>query len=75
MFLFRSKENAQRKYIDLIKDAAAKWPNWDPPRNIRVSTVSRHLLVAFTTTKRVLLNNNNKNSPAISVPSVKRRES
>jgi len=35
MFLFRSRENAQRKYIDLIKKAAAKWPNWDPPRNIR----------------------------------------
>jgi len=35
MFLFRSRENAQRKYIDLIKRAAAKWPNWDPPRNIR----------------------------------------
>jgi hypothetical protein len=40
MFLFRSRENAQRKYIDLIKRAAAKCPNWDPPRNIRVSTAS-----------------------------------
>jgi hypothetical protein len=29
MFLFR--ENAQRKYIDLIKEAASRWPNWDPP--------------------------------------------
>jgi hypothetical protein len=37
MFLFRTKQNAQRKYVDLIKEAAAKWPNWDPPRNIRVS--------------------------------------
>ena len=40
MFFFRTKENAQRKYIDLIKEAAAKWPNWDPPRNIRVSIVA-----------------------------------
>ena len=35
--LFRSKENAQRKYIELIRDAAAKWPNWDPPNKILVS--------------------------------------
>jgi len=34
MFRFRSRENAQRKYVDLIKEAAAKWPNWDPPRRI-----------------------------------------
>jgi len=34
MSLFRTKENAQRKYIDLIKEAAAKWPNWDPARRI-----------------------------------------
>ncbi|KAI9458823.1 hypothetical protein F5148DRAFT_1150944 [Russula earlei] len=34
MPLFRTKENAQRKYIDLIKEAVAKWPNWDPPKNI-----------------------------------------
>ena len=40
MFFFRTKENAQRKYIDLIKEAAAKWPNWDPPRNIRVSIIA-----------------------------------
>lgn len=38
MFRFRSRENAQRKYVDLIKEAAAKWPNWDPPRRIYVST-------------------------------------
>jgi len=37
MTLFRTKENAQRKYIDLIKEAAAKWANWDPARNIYVS--------------------------------------
>ncbi len=37
MALFRTKENAQRKYIDIIKEAAAKWPNWDPARSIRVS--------------------------------------
>jgi hypothetical protein len=39
MTLFRTKENAQRKYIDLIKEAAAKWPNWDPAKNIYVSIV------------------------------------
>jgi hypothetical protein len=37
MTLFRTKENAQRKYVDLIKEAAAKWANWDPARNILVS--------------------------------------
>jgi len=44
MALFRTKENAQRKYIDIIKEAAAKWPNWDPARSIRVGdfgTVNR----------------------------------
>lgn len=40
MFLFRTRENAQRKYVDLIKEAAARWPNWDPPRNIRVSSTA-----------------------------------
>ncbi|KAH9998003.1 hypothetical protein BJV77DRAFT_787659 [Russula vinacea] len=35
MFRFRTRENAQRKYVDLIKCASAKWPNWDPPRNFR----------------------------------------
>jgi len=35
MFLFRSRENAQRKYIDLIKEVSARWPNWDPSRNLR----------------------------------------
>jgi len=34
MFRFRSRKNAQRKYVDLIKEAAAKWPNWDPPKQI-----------------------------------------
>ncbi|KAI9458822.1 hypothetical protein F5148DRAFT_315756 [Russula earlei] len=34
MFLFHTKEHAQRKYIDLIKEASAKWPNWDPSRNL-----------------------------------------
>ena len=37
MFPFSSIENAQRKYVDLIWEAATKWPNWDPPRSIRVS--------------------------------------
>ena len=27
----------QRKYIDLIKKATAKWPNWDPLKRIYVS--------------------------------------
>jgi len=40
MFLFRTKENAQRKYVDLIYEAVTKWPNWDPPKTIRVSTAS-----------------------------------
>ena len=47
MFLFRTRENAQRKYIDLIKRAAAKWPNWDPPRSIRVSIMSSQPLVCY----------------------------
>ncbi|KAH9969330.1 hypothetical protein BJV74DRAFT_867972 [Russula compacta] len=34
MFLFRTKANAQRKYIDLIYDAASKWPNWIPDKKI-----------------------------------------
>ncbi len=32
-----SKEHAQRKYIDLIKEASAKWANWDPPKRVQVS--------------------------------------
>ncbi|KAI0300385.1 hypothetical protein BC826DRAFT_905835 [Russula brevipes] len=49
MFLFQ--ENAQRKYIDLIKEAVEKWPNWDPPINIHpgdfgtVKTKTGRLLV------------------------------
>ncbi|KAH9969490.1 hypothetical protein BC827DRAFT_1262721 [Russula dissimulans] len=35
MFRFRSKKNAQRKYVDLIYEAVTKWPNWDPPKTIR----------------------------------------
>lgn len=31
------KENAQRKYIDLIKEVSSKWANWDPPKRVRVS--------------------------------------
>jgi len=34
MFLFHTKENTPHKYVDLIKEAAAKWPNWDPPKTI-----------------------------------------
>ncbi|KAH8989627.1 hypothetical protein EDB86DRAFT_2807796 [Lactarius hatsudake] len=30
-----TKENAQRKYIDLIKEASSKWANWDPPKRIQ----------------------------------------
>ncbi len=48
MFLFRTRENAQRKYIDLIQRVAAKWPNWDPPRNIRVSIALPQPLVCFS---------------------------
>jgi len=40
MFLFRTKENEQRKYVDLIKEAAGKWPNWDPHKTICVSIAS-----------------------------------
>jgi len=31
-----SRLNAQRKYIELIEESSAKWPNWDPARSIRV---------------------------------------
>ncbi len=47
MFLFCTRENAQRKYIDLIKRAATKWPNWDPLRNIRVTIMSSRPLVCY----------------------------
>ncbi|SRR6266702_1120895 len=43
-----AKENAQRKYIDLIKEASSKWANWDPPKRIQVSLVihsSPHFLI------------------------------
>jgi len=30
-----AKDNAQRKYIDLIKEASSKWANWDPPKRVR----------------------------------------
>ncbi len=40
MFLFHTKENTLHKYVDLIKEAAAKWPNWDPPKTIHISIVS-----------------------------------
>jgi len=40
MFLFRAKEIAPRKYIDLIKEAVEKWPNWYPPKTIHVSIAS-----------------------------------
>ncbi|KAI0304507.1 hypothetical protein B0F90DRAFT_1625955 [Multifurca ochricompacta] len=30
-----SKEHAQRKYIDLIKEASSKWANWDPTKPIQ----------------------------------------
>jgi hypothetical protein len=43
MFRFRTRENAQRKYVDLIKCASARWPNWDPPRNFRVSIAASPL--------------------------------
>ena len=47
MTIFRTKENAQRKYIDLIKEAAAKWPNWDPARRIYVSSHRDNIVRAF----------------------------
>lgn len=47
MTLFRTKENAQRKYVDLIKEAAAKWANWDPARNIYVS-IALYLFVRYS---------------------------
>lgn len=34
------KENAQRKYIDLIKEVSSKWANWDPPKRVHVSFAS-----------------------------------
>ena len=55
MIRFRSRKNAQRKYVDLIKEAAAKWPNWDPHKQILVSiainswSVSAFLTVPLTT--------------------------
>ncbi len=45
MFLFRAKEIAQRKYINLIKEATEKWSNWDPPKTIHVSIASPLVLV------------------------------
>jgi len=38
------KENAQRKYIDLIKEVSSKWANWDPPKRVQAGdfgTVNR----------------------------------
>ncbi|KAN0139777.1 hypothetical protein V8E53_002439 [Lactarius tabidus] len=38
------KENAQRKYIDLIKEISSKWANWDPPKRVQAGdfgTVNR----------------------------------
>ena len=32
-----TKENAQRKYIDLIRETSSLWANWDPPKRVRVS--------------------------------------
>ena len=46
MFLFRTKENEQRKYVDLIKEAAGKWPSWDPHKTICVSIASPLSLLA-----------------------------
>jgi hypothetical protein len=31
-----AKTSAQRKYIDLIHEAAFRWANWDPPKVIQV---------------------------------------
>ena len=73
MFFFRTKENAQRKYIDLIKEAAAKWANWDPPRNIRVSIVAPWS-VSFRLSAYPLHFLPNQNSPVISALSTKRLE-
>lgn len=39
MFDWFRKKQASRKYVDLIKDASAKWANWDPPKTIQVNLV------------------------------------
>ncbi|KAN0132126.1 hypothetical protein V8E53_010045 [Lactarius tabidus] len=31
-----TKDNSQRKYIDLIKEVTSKWANWNPPRRIHI---------------------------------------
>jgi hypothetical protein len=71
MFLFRSRENAQRKYVDLIKEAAAKWPNWDPPKTIYVS----HRLSTPWSVSALRFDRLPQNRLAISAPSTKRPES
>ena len=44
--MIRSRRNPQRKYIDLINEASAKWANWDPPRRIKVGfLLPIHLLL------------------------------
>ena len=34
------KDRAQRKYVDLIKEAGAKWPNWEASKIILVGVMS-----------------------------------
>jgi hypothetical protein len=50
-----SKKEASRKYVDLIKGASSKWPNWDPPKTINVSELRPNGEVAFS--ERLTLSN------------------
>ena len=69
MFRFRSRKKAQRKYVDLIKGASAKWPNWDPPKQILVSiAINSWSVSAFLTVPL-------PHSLGILVSSTKRQES
>jgi hypothetical protein len=45
--LYRTKEEARRVYIDLIKEVASQWPNWVPPINIHVGPPSFRSLISF----------------------------
>jgi hypothetical protein len=39
------KERSQRKFVDLIKEADSRWPNWDPPKIILVMRFHFRLIV------------------------------
>jgi hypothetical protein len=40
MSLFFRRQNAEKQYIHLIKEASEKWPNWDPAKKLDVSVGS-----------------------------------